>query len=162
MPRVPFFVIVMLFTLLIAPARADDIKVGNLQITGTWARATPKGAPVGGAYMKITNNGTTPDKLVGGTSDFAGKVEAHEMSMDGGVMRMRPTGGIEIKPGQTVELKPGGLHLMFVGLKKPFVQGDHVKATLNFEKAGSVDVDFAVQGVGAASGGGKMQDMHMH
>jgi copper(I)-binding protein len=147
-----------------ASARADDYKVGALQIAQPWARATPKGAPVGGGYLKITNTGTEPDKLVGGSSDVADRFEVHEMSMDGGVMKMRPTNGVEIKPGQTVELKPGGLHVMFVGLKKPLVQGQKIKGTLSFEKAGKVDVEFTVQGIGAASGGGgqMMQMQHMH
>ncbi len=145
-----------------APVRADDYKVGALQIGQPWARATPKGAPVGGGYMKITNTGAEPDRLVGGSSDVADRFEVHEMSMDGGVMKMRPTSGVEIKPGQTVELKPGGMHVMFVGLKKPLVQGQKVKGTLNFEKAGKVEVEFTVQGIGASGGGQMMQMQHMH
>ena len=83
----------------------------------------------------------------------APKFEVHEMSMDNGVMRMRPLkDGLEIKPGETVELKPQGLHAMFVGLKKPVKQGDHIKATLVFEKAGKVDVDFDVTGMGGPAG----------
>ena len=72
------------------------------------------------------------------------------MKMDGSVMKMRPLAdGLEIKPGQTVELNPGGYHVMFVGLKKQLMQGDHFKATLEFAKAGKVDVDFSVAGIGA-------------
>jgi hypothetical protein len=91
----------------------------------------------------------------------AAKVELHSMTMDKGVMKMRPVeGGLEIKPGETVELKPGSLHLMFVGLKKPLATGDHVKATLAFEKAGTVAVEFDVAAIGGA-GGHDMPGMKM-
>ncbi len=142
-------------------SHAEDVAVGGLKISAAWARATPKGAPVGGGYLTITNNGTASDRLIGGSSDAAARFEIHDMSMDNGVMKMRPVeAGIEIKPGQSVELKPGGYHVMFVGLKKTFVQGDHVKATLRFEKAGEVPVDFTVEGIGAQTG--EMQMQHGH
>jgi copper(I)-binding protein len=142
-------------------SHAEDVTSGGLKISAAWARATPKGAPVGGGYLTITNNGTSADRLIGGLSDTATRFEIHNMSMENGVMKMRPVeAGIEIKPGQTVELKPGGYHVMFVGLKKPFAQGDHVKATLKFEKAGDVSVDFTVEGIGAQTGGMQMQHGH--
>jgi copper(I)-binding protein len=136
-------------------ALADDIKVGALDISAPWARATPKGATVGGGYLKITNTGTAPDRLVGGSAQISGKLEVHQMSMTGGVMKMRQvSGGLEIKPGETVEFKPGGMHIMFVGLKQQLQQGQHFQATLQFEKAGTVNVDFAIAGIGATSAGG--------
>jgi copper(I)-binding protein len=112
--------------------------------------------------MKITNTGTTPDRLMSGSSDVAPKLEIHEMKMDNGVMKMRPVQeGLEIKPGETVELKPGSLHVMFVGLKNPLKAGDHVAATLVFDKAGSVNVEYDVLAMGAGPGrdmpGMKMQ-----
>src|SRR5262249_20984480 len=133
-----------------APAASGkDFHAGSLEITGAWSRATPKGASVGGGYITIKNTGTEADRLVGGSTDAAAKFEVHEMSMDGGIMKMRPLkDGLEIKPGETVELKPQGLHIMFVGLKKPLKPGDHLKATLQFEKASKVDVDFDVTGMG--------------
>src|SRR5215467_12225018 len=142
---------------------AEEVTVGNLKISTAWARATPKGASVGGAYMTITNTGNAPDRLLGGSSDASSRFEIHEMSMENGVMKMRPLGkGLEIKPGQTVEFKPGGYHLMFVGLKAQFEEGQHVKATLEFEKAGNVAVEFAVRGIGAQTGASsdKMQMQH--
>jgi periplasmic copper chaperone A len=142
-------------------AHARDYRVGSLDISDPWSRATPKGAAVGGGYLKIKNGGTTPDRLTGGSSDVAAKVEVHTMTMDNGVMKMRPVeGGLEIKPGATVELKPGSYHLMFVGLKKPLAAGDHVKATLTFEKAGPVDVELDVKSMGGA-GGHDMPGMKM-
>jgi copper(I)-binding protein len=155
MTRTAFMIAAVLAASLAMPAHAEDISAGSLKISTPWTRATPKGAGVGAGYMKITNSGAAPDRLVSGATDVAGRFEIHEMSMDNGVMKMRPVGqGIEIKPGQTIELKPGGYHVMFVGLKKPFAQGEHVKATLVFEKAGTVDVTFTVEGIGAQTGGG--------
>ena len=140
---------------------AEDVTAGGLTISAAWTRATPKGAPVGGGYLTITNNGPASDRLIGGSSDTATRFEIHDMTMDNGIMKMRPVdAGIEIKPGQTVELKPGGYHVMFVGLKTPFAQGDHVKAILKFEKAGDISVDFAVEGIGAQTGGKQMQHGH--
>jgi copper(I)-binding protein len=130
-------------------AQAKDIHAGSLEIGAPWSRATPKGASVGAGYLTIKNTGTAPDRLIGGTSDVAEEIELHEMRMDNGIMRMRQVkGGLEIKPGETVEFKPGGAHLMLVGLKKPLKEGDHIKATLEFEKAGKVEVDFDVSGIG--------------
>jgi copper(I)-binding protein len=104
--------------------------------------------------MKLINTGTAPDRLVGGSTEIAGKFEIHEMSMDNGVMKMRPvSGGVEIKPGQTVEFKPGGYHLMFVGITQPVEQGKRVKGTLQFEKAGKVDVEYAVEAIGGTPKG---------
>ncbi len=139
---------------LAVPANAEDVTIGTLKISAPWARATPKGAAVGGGYMTITNTGTAPDRLIGGATGISSRFELHEMSMDNGVMKMRELAqGLEIKPGQKVELKPGGYHVMFMGLKEQLMQGQTIKATLQFEKAGKVDVSFAIQGVGAQSPG---------
>jgi copper(I)-binding protein len=135
-------------------ASAHDYKAGPLEIKHPWSRATPKGATVAGGYLSIVNTGSAPDRLIGGSVDGAGKFEIHEMSMDGGVMKMRSLPkGLEIKPGQTVELKPGSYHLMFIGLKAPFEQGKRVKGTLEFEKAGKVEVEYAVEAIGASPQG---------
>ena len=137
-------------------ASAHDYKVGSLHIVHPWTRATPKGATVGGGFLKITNNGTESDRLIGGSSPISARFEVHEMSMDNGVMRMRQLkDGLVIKPGETVELKPGSLHLMFVDLKEPIKEGDRLKGTLEFEKAGKVEVDYVAVAVGASPGGHK-------
>ncbi len=134
-----------------ASVSAHDYKAGSLHIVHPWARATPKGAQVAGGYLKITNNGATPDRLVGGSSPAAGRFEIHEMATVDGVMRMRPLPrGLEIKPGETVELKPGSFHIMFMQLRQPFKEGERVKGTLRFEKAGLVEVEYAVEKMGAA------------
>jgi copper(I)-binding protein len=137
----------------------QPVKAGSLVIEAPWTRATPGGAKVAAGYLKITNNGSEPDRLIGGTLSIATAVEAHEMAMTDGVMRMRKLeGGLEIKPGQTVELKPGGYHLMFTGLREAVKQGPPIKATLNFEKAGSVNVEFKVLPIGAM--GSSSHDHH--
>ncbi len=160
MKRFVFLAAALFAVCLAGAAQADDVMAGSLKISAPWARATPKGAAVGGGYMTITNTGTTADRLIGGSTDVAGKFEIHEMKMDNGVMKMRPVeGGLEIKPGETVTLDPGGYHIMLMGMKQQLKEGDHFKATLDFEKAGKVNVDFAVQGIGAMHGGGSFGTM---
>jgi copper(I)-binding protein len=140
-----------------ASARAQDVKAGDLVITQAWTRATPGGAKTGGGFLTIENKGSAPDRLVGVSADAAGKVEVHEMAMDGGVMKMRPVeGGLPIDPGKTVKLAPGGLHLMMMDLKSPLKQGEKLPVTLQFEKAGKVAVTLDVQGVGAPGPSGNM------
>ena len=139
---------------LAAPAAlAHDYKAGVIEIGHPWARATPRGASVAAGYIKLSNTGSTPDRLVGGTSEAAGRVEIHDMTMTDGVMQMRPLkDGLELKPGQTVELKSGSFHLMMVGLKQQLQQGQRIKGTLIFEKAGPVDIEYQVEGIGGAPG----------
>jgi copper(I)-binding protein len=138
--------------LIALPALALDYKIGSIEIRQPWARATPPTAQAGGGYLLLTNTGTTADRLIAARSPAADKVELHEMKMDGNVMRMRELDkGIEIPPGTSVELKPGGLHLMFTGLKAPFARDSKVPLTLVFEKAGSADVELAVEAMGATA-----------
>jgi periplasmic copper chaperone A len=139
-----------------APALAQEFKTGDIVIEKPWARATPKGAEVGGGYLTIENKGATPDRLTGGSADFA-TVEMHEMKSENGVMEMREVpGGLNIPAHGSVGLAPGGYHLMFTHLTHPLAKGDTVKATLTFEHAGRVEVEFEVMGVGATGTGGAM------
>jgi periplasmic copper chaperone A len=136
-------------------ARAEDVKAGDIVISQAWSRATPNGAKIGAGYFTIENKGTTSDKLVGVTGEISGKIEVHEMSMNNGVMTMRPMdGGVTIDPGKTVKLAPGGYHLMIMDLKSPLKQGDKLPLTLSFEKAGKVAVVLDVEGIGAQGPGG--------
>jgi len=138
------------------PAFAHDYTLGALKITHPWSRATPKGAETGGGYLAITNSGTAPDRLIGGSTAVSKGFELHEMSVDNGVMKMRLLpNGVEIKPGETVTFKPSGLHIMFTGLKAQLTKGEHVDATLRFEKAGEVKVFFLVGTIGQTAPGGK-------
>jgi periplasmic copper chaperone A len=150
--KLPTVFAVAALALCATPALAEDFNIGSLSIASPWSPATPKGASVGAGYFKLTNKGTVPDRLIGGSAAASGEFELHEMTMSEGIMRMRPVkGGLEIKPGQTVELKPGSYHIMLVDLKEALRQGQHFKGTLTFEKAGSVDIDFTVVPMGSRS-----------
>ena len=152
MHRRHFFALALASTLgsIIAPAIAHEYKVGSIAIKHPWTRATPKGAKVGGGYMTLINQGAQPDRLVAVSSSHAGKVELHEMTEQGGVMKMRPLpDGIALPSGATVTLAPGGLHAMMLDLKNGFAEGESVPARLVFEKAGPVDVTFKVEAMGA-------------
>jgi periplasmic copper chaperone A len=136
-------------------AEAAEVKAGDLVITQAWSRATPGGAKVAGGYLTIENKGSAPDRLIGGSAAIAGKFEVHEMKMDEGVMTMRPLDkGLEIAPGKTVKLAPGGYHVMLMDLKGALKQGEKVPVTLQFEKAGTVQVTLDVEAVGAQAPGG--------
>lgn len=140
----------LLALVLASAAFAHDYKVGALEIGHPWARATPSSAPAGGGFLTITNTGSAPDRLVSARSPAAEIVQVHEMKMDGAIMRMREVEkGLEIPAGKSVTLAPGGLHLMMMGLKAPLKQGTEVPVTLVFEKAGAVEVQLSVEGLGA-------------
>lgn len=150
MKRIAFFGLALVASAVCA--QAADVMVMN-----PWARATPPGASVGAAYMTLHNEGATEDRLVSATTDAADHVEVHEMSMDKGVMKMRQlTDGLKIPAGKAIEMKPGGYHLMLVGLKQPLKVGATIKAIVTFEKAGAVPVEMKVEPIGASGGQMKM------
>jgi periplasmic copper chaperone A len=129
--------------LLTTSGRASDYRIGSIVITQPWARATPKGASTGAAYMTITNTGSAPDRVSCVSSDASAECQIHIMAMDSGVMKMRRVeGGLEIKPNETAAFKPSGLHLMLVHLKHPLDEGKTVKVTLKFNNAGTVEVGY--------------------
>lgn len=134
-------------------AAAHDFKAGALDIAHPWSRPTPKGANIAGGYLTITNKGKVADRLIGGASPAANQIEVHEMVEVDGVTKTRPlANGIEIKPGKTVELKPGALRIVLLGLKEPFQVGQKVKGTLVFEKAGTVEIVYNIEeNAGAAN-----------
>jgi periplasmic copper chaperone A len=145
--RIAFALAVSLAT---APAFAQQFKAGDIVVEQPWTRATPKGAEVAAGYLVVHNNGAEPDRLTGGSTDFANAVEVHEMSMANGVMKMRQAvDGVEIPAKGSLALKPSGYHLMFQGLKRQLMAGETVKATLTFQHAGAVEVDFKVNRIGA-------------
>jgi copper(I)-binding protein len=151
-----FFGALALAALLIAPASAHSVNVGDLSLTDLWTRATPPNAQAAAGYLTITNKGGAADKLVGAASPSAEKTGLHEMAIDNGVMKMRPVEGIDIPAGGSVTLAPNGLHIMFTGLKEPFKEGSKLPVTLTFEKAGKVETFLHILAVGATgpSGGG--------
>lgn len=142
-----------------ANTMANDYKAGSIEISTPWSRSTPKGAQTAIGYMTIKNNGTAPDRLVGGSIDAADRFQLHAMTMEDGVAKMRELSDIEIKPGQTIEFKPGGSHVMFVNLKRPLSKGEHVSGTLVFERAGKVNVEYSVESIGAQSAPMEMERM---
>ncbi len=146
MLRITFMVIAFLLSV---HAMASDYKTDSIEIINPWSRATPKGASAAIGYMVIKNAGTTPDRLIGGSVEVADSFELHSMVMEDGIAIMRPLSNVEIKPGQTIEFKPGGSHAMFVNLKRPLSKGERVTGTLTFEHAGTVQIEYNVAGIGA-------------
>lgn len=122
---------------------------GKVSVTEPWARAGTPAARSGAAFMTIKNNGTEADRLVGAETPAAEKAELHTQLMDDGVMKMRQVDAIELPPGEPVALRPGGLHVMLMGLKQPLTQGGRFPVTLTFAKAGTVTVEVPIQGAGA-------------
>ncbi len=131
-------------TLAALSAVAHSFKLGEIDIGHPYARPTREGQMVGAGYLKLANKGPV-DRLVAASSPAAGTVEIHSMSMEGDVMKMRQVDAIELATGQTVELKPGGYHLMLMGLKAPLKVGDKFPLTLKFEKSGEVVVRVHVE-----------------
>lgn len=143
---------VMAAILVVTPAFAHNgvTHLGALNISLPFTRATLPNAPVGGGFLTIENEGPEPDRLISASSPAATDVQVHEMAMEGDVMKMRPLAdGLELPAGETVVLSPGGFHLMFLGLKQAFVEGETVPVTLVFEKAGTVELALPVLGSAA-------------
>ncbi|CAH0290250.1 copper chaperone PCu(A)C [Roseomonas sp. CECT 9278] len=138
--------------LLTLPAAAHDYAAGDIAILHPWTRAA--GANGNGAgFLRLRNGGAQPDRLLSASTPAARVVELHTMERDGDVMRMRPVQAIPVAPGQTVELRPGGFHIMLIGLTAPMAQGGRVPLTLRFERAGEVQVELAVEAAGARGSG---------
>lgn len=130
-------------------SKAHDYKAGLIAIGHPFARATPASAPVAGGYLTLTNTGKEADILLSGSSPVSEKLELHLSTLVEGVAKMRQIeDGIEIKPGETVALKAGASHIMFLRPRKQLVEGERFPVTLNFKNAGPITVDFAVQGLG--------------
>lgn len=142
-----------------APALAGDIA-----IAAPWARASAPNAPNGACYMEIANTGKEPDRLVSASSPAAAKAELHTHLMDNGVMKMRPVEAFEVTPGEPAVLRPGGNHIMLMGLTGPLKPGTSFPVTLTFAKAGAITVDVPVQEAGAmtAPGAHGMHQQPMH
>ena len=135
---------ILAFALLVIASAAH----AQVEIDKAWARATAPGAPVAGGYMTIRNRAPTPDRLVGASSTSAARVELHVHIKDGEVMKMRQVSAYDVPANGSFELKPGGAHLMFVQIARPFKEGDRIPVKLKFEKAGEVSVEFAVGRLG--------------
>ena len=138
------------FAAALTAASTGSAQTNQLEVSHAWARATPAKAENGAAYVTIVS--PTPDRLLSASSPVAKKTELHTMEMAGMVMKMRPVAGLDIPAGQSVDLKPGGEHIMLIGLHQPLREGQSFTLTLNFEKAGARSVSVAVEKAGAMSG----------
>jgi copper(I)-binding protein len=141
-------------------AIAQEVKAGDIVVNQAFARATPPCAMAGGAFFKIENKGKASDRLLAVASPAAGMAELHTMTHEGGVMRMRAVDAIEIKPGETVALAPGGLHVMLMDLKQPLKEGSRFPLTLTFERAGKVRIEVSVGSMAAKAAAEPMHTMH--
>jgi periplasmic copper chaperone A len=143
--------VTLTFLAMSSAASSHEYKAGDLTIQHPWSRATPGGAKVGGGYLTVVNNGASADRLVGGSAQIAKSFEIHDMAVENGIMKMRPAGPIDIPAGGTLTLAPGGKHIMMIGLSESLKEGDRITGTLVFEKAGTVDVEFKVEALGASA-----------
>jgi copper(I)-binding protein len=131
--------------------QAQSAKVGSVQIENAYTRSTVPGQMAAGGFMKIENKGAV-DQLISASSPVAGEVQLHEMAMEGNVMKMRQVKEVVVPAGGAVELKPGGMHLMFMNIKAPLTAGETVPVKLKFAKAGEVEVKMPVNAMGAQGG----------
>lgn len=141
--------------------------LAQVQAVAPWLRPTVTGQAAGGGFVELRNTGPSADRLLGGSTPVAERLELHSMAMQGDVMRMRPVDSVPIPAGGSVALAPGGLHLMLTGLKAPLKVGDKVPVVLRFEKAGELKLEFTVAqgkpgGAAAASAADAMHDGAMH
>ena len=146
-------VFVAALSLCAVTASAKDYTLGPLTIAQPWARATPGNIKTGAVYLTVTTQSDAPDRLIGAETPRAGKAGLHAQIMDGDIMRMRDVKAVEINPGEPTVLKPGGLHIMLERLTAPLREKDRFPLTLIFEKVGRIDVEVAVEGVGATDAG---------
>lgn len=148
------------FAAITGTASAETYKVGDLTIESPYARSTPPGSPVAGGFMTITNNGEKTDRLIAGSSSFSDTVEVHEMVMVDGVMKMSQVeGGVEIPAGETVELKPGSYHMMFIGLQEQLKPDERRAGLVKFENSGDVEIEYVVKDIAKMMDKAKMGEM---
>jgi copper(I)-binding protein len=146
----PRFILAAALALLPVTAAAQDYTAGTIRISQPWSRMPPPAAKAAVGFMTLINTGNEADRLIGGTASVADKFELHAMAVMDGVMQMRELAeGLEIKPGETVQFKPGSNHMMLVGLKQQPKAGDRIKGSLVFEKAGTVEIEYKVEPMGA-------------
>jgi len=158
-----FGAVLLVSTLVSSGAVASDMDHHHgVVVEQAWARATPGAAKSGAAYVTLSNHGDEVDRLIEVKSDLAARTEIHTHVMTDNVMKMmKVEGGVEIEPGSPTVFKPGGLHIMFMGLNQPFVEGETLPVTLVFEKAGEMTIDVTVQSIGAMEPM-KMDHDHSH
>jgi periplasmic copper chaperone A len=143
----------LMFYVTSSDVRAQGTVSTTIAVEQPWARATPKGTKMGAAFMTLVNNGASAERLLGATTPLAEHVQFHQETEEKGVSRMRELKAVDIKPGGKIIFKPGEMHVMIVGLKQPLIEGQTFPLTLQFEKAGIVEVTVPVQKIGATEPG---------
>ena len=144
------FYITLIIIISVSNSFSGDAVIGDLKIEHAWTRVPPRTATNTSGYLTIHNYGTKSDILISGTSLSADKLEIHTMTLTDGIMKMRPLkNGIPIPANSTIELSPGGLHLMLSNLLEPLTEGQYIPVTLNFKHAGKVTVNLDIAGIGA-------------
>lgn len=148
---------------LVGPASAQtSTQDAIIVVDHPWARATPRGAKTGAVYLTVVNNGSSTDRLLGATTPVADKVQFHSASEENGISHMREMRAVDVAARTEVPFRPGGMHIMLVGLKQPLKQGVTFSMTLTFEKAGKRELTVPVAGVGAMQGADMPAMMHGH
>lgn len=143
----------LLLLLGIAPTvAAHSYKLGEIQVGHIWARATAEGAKAASVYVPLLNQGKTEDKLISVSTPVATSTALHESRVKDGISSMHDITELPLPPGQPVALRPGGKHIMLMGMKQQLKEGDQFPLTLTFAQAGSVTVDVIVHAAGATSG----------
>lgn len=148
------FLLLSLMALLPAAAQSQEATSKGITVANAWARATPGGATVGAVFLEIRADKDTSDRLTGISSPAADRTEIHSSSMQDGVMKMRRLDTVDLKPGETLVLKPMSEHIMLFDLKRPLKEGDTVDLTLTFEKAGPIAVKAGVMAMAAMNSQG--------
>ena len=143
-----------------APATAQHYMLGDLSIHGPWSRELPPVAPNGAAYFRVENGASEAEHIVSVSSPVADRAELHAHEMDGGVMKMRHVKVVQVPAQGMVSLEPGGLHVMLVGLKQPLVDGESFPLTVEFERAGTIEVTVEITGAGTTDH--SMHGKHKH
>ena len=146
LPHLAAALVLVLFLSSEARAQASS---NTITVEQAWARATPRGALTGAAYMMLINNGAFADRLLSATTPVADQIQFHKQTEDTGVSRMREVHNVELSPGGKITFKPGDMHMMIVGIKQPLKEGQSFPLTLQFEKAGNIDVTVPIEKVGA-------------
>lgn len=136
-----------------APGLAHEYVLGDIRVVKPWSRPLPAVAKNGAAYMTLANEGAAADRLMAVSTPRARMAELHDHTMEGGVMKMRPVDAVALAPGESVTLAPGGLHVMLMGLTEPLVDGGSFPLTLEFERAGTIEVEIRIFEPKAPGGG---------
>jgi copper(I)-binding protein len=140
---------VLLLALSVSNEAHAQTSTNTITVEQAWVRATPSGAQTGAAYMTLINNGASADRLVSAATPAAEQVQFHRQTEDNGVSRMREVHNVELSPGGKIIFKPGDMHMMIVRLKQPLKEGQTLPLTLQFEKAGQIDLNVPIEKVGA-------------